>query len=61
MTTSHHGLIKLILEYALQKLRLPITSTTFRDMQKAGDIKSLEYDKRSTASERDEEETEKDE
>jgi len=29
---AHHGLIKLILEYALQNLRLPITWTTFRDM-----------------------------
>ena len=52
---SHHGLIKLILEYALQNLRLPIIWTTFRDMQVEGEIKSLEYDKSPTASEREEE------
>lgn len=58
---AHHGLIKLILEDALQIVRLPITWTTFRDMQIEGEIKTLECDKSPTASERDEEETERDE
>lgn len=48
-------MIKLILEYALQNLRLPITWTTFRDMQAKGAIQALEYDKSPSASERDEE------
>ena len=52
---AHHGLIKLILEDALQNLRLPITWTTFRDMKAEGVIQALEYDKISTTSERDEE------
>ena len=52
---AHHVLIKLILEDALQNLRLPITWTTFRDMQEGGAIQALTYDKITTTSEREEE------
>jgi len=52
---SHHGLIKLILEDSLRNLRLPITWTTFRDMQAGGAIQALEYDKSPTTSEKAEE------
>lgn len=58
---AHHGLIKFIIEYAFQNLRLLITWTNFRDMQTEGDIKALEYDKIPTINERDEERTERDE
>lgn len=57
---AHHGLIRLIIEYALQNLRIPITWEIFRDMQTEEDIKALEYDKSPIVSERDEEETETD-
>jgi len=58
---AHHGLIKLILEDALQNLRLSITWTTFREMQAGGAIKALEYDKSPTASDREEETEEENE
>lgn len=58
---AHHGLITLIIEDALQHLRIPITWETFRDKQIEGDIEALEYDKSPTTSEEDEEETEKEE
>ena len=51
----HHGLIKLILEDSLQNLRLPITWTSFRDMQAEGVIQDFEYDKSLISSEKDEE------
>lgn len=56
---AHHGLITLIMEDALQNLRIPITWAIFKDMQTKEDIKALEYDKIPTDSETDEEETEK--
>lgn len=52
---AHHGLIKIILEDALQKLRLPIAWKTFTDMQVEGEIQVIEYDKRPTTSEKEEE------
>jgi len=52
---AHHGLIKLILEDDLQNLRLPITWTTFRDMQVGGAIQALEYEKSPITSEKGEE------
>ena len=58
---AHNGLIKVILEDALQNLRLPITWTTFREMQAGGAIQALEYDKSPTASERQEETEEENE
>ena len=58
---AHHGLTKIILEYALQNLRFLITLTTFRDMEVEGEIKALEYGKIPIASERDEEETKEEE
>jgi len=58
---SYHGLIILIIEDALQNLRIPITWETFRDMPIEEDIKALKYGKNPTACERDEEEVDKDE
>lgn len=47
---AHHGLIKLILEDALQNLRFPIAWKTFVDMQAEGEIQAIKYDKSPTSS-----------
>ena len=52
---AHHGLIKLILEDALQNLRFPIAWTTFADMQMEEAIQAIEYDRSPTSSEGEEE------
>jgi len=55
---AHHGLIRILIEYSFQNLRIPIQWFVFRDMQVEEDIKSLTYDVSLTISEEDEEETE---
>lgn len=41
---SHHGLIRILIEDALQNLRIPITWSVFRDLPVEDDIKTLTYD-----------------
>lgn len=55
---SHHGLIRIIIEYSLQNLIITITLEIFKDMPIEEDIKALVYDRSPTVSEKDEEETE---
>jgi len=54
---AHHGLIRILVEDALQNLRIPITWLVFGDMQEKEDIKALTYDASPTVSEEEEEET----
>lgn len=48
---EHHGLIRILIEYALQNLRIPITWSIFRDLPVEDDIKALTYDVSPTMSE----------
>ena len=61
---DHHGLIRILIEDALQNLRTPITWSDFRDMLVEDDIKALTYDVSPTVSEeevkQEEEDTEQD-
>ena len=41
---AHHGLIKILIEDALQNLRIPIKWSVFRDLLVEDDIKTLIYD-----------------
>ena len=41
---AHHGLIRIVIEDALQNLRTLITWSTFRDMPVEDEIKALTYD-----------------
>lgn len=52
---AHHGLIKLILEYALHNLRILISWTTFADMHEEGSIQAIQYGGSPIASEGEEE------
>jgi len=48
---SHHGLISILIEDALQNLRTPITWAVFRDMSVEEDIKAPTYDVNPSVSE----------
>ena len=48
---AHHGLIRILIEDALQNLRTPITWSVFIDMPVEDDIKALNYDVSPTVSE----------
>ena len=48
---AYHGLIRILIEDALQNLRTPITWSVFRDMPAEDDIKALTYDVSPTVSE----------
>ena len=41
---AHHGLIRILIEDALQNLRIPIKWSVFRDLPVEDDIKTLIYD-----------------
>jgi len=41
---AHHGLIRILIEDALQNLRIPIKWLVFRDLPAKDDIKTLIYD-----------------
>lgn len=41
---AHHGLIRILIEDALQNLRIPITWPVLRDLPAEDDIKTLTYD-----------------
>lgn len=41
---AHHGLIRILIENALQNLRIPIKQSAFRDLPVEDDIKTLIYD-----------------
>ena len=58
---AHHGLIRILIEDALQNLIIPIQWLVFIDMQVEEGIKSLTYDVSPTVSEEEEEETEAEE
>lgn len=53
--SQHLQCSKPVLEDSLQNLRLPITWTTFTDMQVEGEIQAIEYDRSPTTSEGEEE------
>jgi len=57
---AHHGLIRILIEYALQNLRIPITWSDFRDLPTEDDIKALTYDVSPTISEEEEKHEEED-
>ena len=61
---AHHGLIRILIEDALQNLRTPITWSVFRDLPAEDDIKALTYDVSPIVSEeevkQEEEDTEQD-
>jgi len=48
---AHHGLIRILIEDALQNLRIPIKWLVFRDLPAEDDIKTLIYDVGSSVSE----------
>ena len=62
---AHHGLIRILIEDALQNLRIPITWPVFRHLPVEDDIKTLTYDVSPTVNEEEvkheEEDTEGDE
>ena len=41
---AHHGLIRILIEDALQNLRIPIKWPVFRNLPAEDDIKTLTYD-----------------
>ena len=41
---AHHGLIKILIKYALQTLKIPITWSVFRNLLVEDDIKTPTYD-----------------
>ena len=41
---AHHGLIRILIEDALQNLRIPMAWSIFRDLPAEDDIKTLTYD-----------------
>jgi len=49
---AHHGVIKILIEDSLQKLRIPITWSVFKDLPIEDDIKTLTYDVSPSFSER---------
>ena len=57
---SHHGLIRILIEDALQNLRIPITWSVFRDLPSEDDIKTLTYDVSPFVSEEKEKQEEED-
>jgi len=58
---AHHGLIKLIPEYVLSQLSVPILWSTFTDMDREDVIKAIEYERYPTSSGEEEEEESKEE
>jgi len=57
---AHHGLIKILIEDALQNLRIPITWLVFRDLPIEDDIKTLTYDVSPSVNEEEEKKKEED-
>jgi len=51
---AHHGLIRILIEYDLQSLRILITWLVFRDLPAEDDIKTLTYDVSPSVSEEEE-------
>ena len=58
---AHHGLIRILIKYALQNLVIAIQWSVFRDMQAEEDMKALTYDVSPIISRKDEEENEAEE
>jgi len=57
---AHHGLIRILIEDALQNPRIPITWSTFRDLPVEDDIKTLTYDVSPSVSEEERKQKEED-
>ena len=57
---AHHGLIRILIEDALQNLRIPITWLVLRDLPVEDDIKTLTYDVSPSVSEEEEKQEEED-
>jgi len=57
---AHHGLIRILIEDALQNLKIPITWSAFRDLPTEDDIKTLTYDVSPSISEEEAKEEEED-
>jgi len=51
---AHHGLIRILIEDALQNLKIHITWSVFKDLPTEDDIKTLTYDVSPTVSEEEE-------